>query len=219
MNRYNNRLIPQLGLVMVIVLVTMVPYNVLHAATERPSLLYGEIRPQQLISVAAPMVNVAGTTWWGTVDAALFTATLTPTPMVALTTVGSQLKATCPKPTTTVGVQFLGDGNDGWARVRVDGETHWQGNIQGSTLVYDTYVEVADLPLAIHTIQVETMPTPGTNALRHVTVVAFGCGTLTAVTPANRAVESNILVAEEQSASREEQPQSAHQLFLPAVRS
>jgi hypothetical protein len=59
--------------------------------------------------------------------------------------------------TTKLGVQLWGDGNDGWARVRVDGESLWTGNVYNSIM----YLEISDLDPGSHTIRVECMGIKG----------------------------------------------------------
>lgn len=152
--------------------------SITQASDATPTLIYGGQKPTQLIGVTGATVTIVGAAWWGSVDTALFSANPTATAMVALTALDSHIEATCAEPTSTVGVQFLGDQNDGWARIVIDGEPRWQGNTQGGTLVNDDYIEISGLPVGNHQIQVETMGTPDSNQIGHVTVVAFGCGPL-----------------------------------------
>lgn len=154
-----------------------------------PTLIYGGQKPVQVIGVTDATVNIVGAAWWGTVDTAIFDTTPTATAMVALTTLGSYIEATCAQPTSTVGVQFLGDQNDGWAKIIVDGEPWWQGNTQGATLVNDDYIEISGLPAKTHRIQVETMVTPESDQVGHITVVALGCGPLTTTGGASPAAD------------------------------
>ena len=65
--------------------------------------------------------------------------------------------------TTKLGVQFWGDDNDGWARVKVDGEQVWTGNIYGASgNEFIKYLEFSDLEPKSHTIRVESMGIKGT---------------------------------------------------------
>lgn len=59
--------------------------------------------------------------------------------------------------TTKLGVQLWGDANDGWARVRVDGQSLWTGNVYNSIM----YLEISDLEPGSHTIRVECMGIKG----------------------------------------------------------
>lgn len=83
---------------------------------------------------------------------------------------------TWPDPTTTVGVQFWGDANDGHARILVDGDLVWQGSTQGESVTFEGYIEIANLPESAHTVRVEATGTPGSSGGTHVTVAAFGWG-------------------------------------------
>ncbi|MEZ4866948.1 MAG: hypothetical protein R3C14_36840 [Caldilineaceae bacterium] len=168
----------QLPLILLATIMAILPCTA-QATDLAPTLIYGEQKPAQLIGVTDATVNVVGAAWWGAVDTAIFNATPTPTAMVALTALGSHIEAACVTPTSTIGVQFLGDQNDGWARIVVDGEPRWQGNTQGTMLVNDDYIEISDLSVGNHLIQVETMVTPTSQQVGHVTVVAFGCGART----------------------------------------
>lgn len=92
--------------------------------------------------------------------------------LLALTTSGSWLEANCVQPTHSVGVQFWGDGNDGWATLVVDGEYEWRGNVHE----YKEYVEMTDLPLTSHTIRIEAVGEPGTpGGDVHVTLAGISC--------------------------------------------
>jgi hypothetical protein len=179
--------------------IALLPSATVHATGPSPSLLYGEYKPAQLIGVVDPTVNVVGAAWWGAVETALFTAIPAATPVVALTAANSWIEATCATTASTVGVQFLGDQNDGWAKIFVDGEPWWQGTIQGNTMVNDDYIEIPDLPLESHVIRVETMVTPGTAQFGHVTVVAFGCGSLATAGATDASATPRRLSADEQS--------------------
>ncbi len=202
--------ISQLLMILLPAFVALQPHAVVCATATTPSLLYGKYKPAQLLGVTDTTVSVVGAAWWGAVGTWLFTATPASMPMVALTSPGSKLEATCAIAASTVGVQFLGDLNDGWAKILVDGEPHWQGNIQGNTLVYDDYSEIAGLPLGTHLIQVETMMTPGTVQVGHVTVVTFGCGARSTASDLERNIEHSRIAADEQNAP-------AQKLYLPAI--
>lgn len=190
--------------------IALLPYATVHATGTPPSLLYGQYKPAQLIGVRDPAVNVVGAAWWGTVNTSLFSATPAVTPMVALTAATSWIEATCATATSAVGVQFLGDDNDGWAKIFVDGAPWWQGTIQGDTLVNDDYIEIPDLRLKSHVIRVEMMVTPGTAQLGHVTVVAFGCGSLAIAGATDASATTRSLPVEEQSAP-------GQTIYLPTI--
>lgn len=96
---------------------------------------------------------------------------------------GSYAELTWPEPTTTVGVQFWGDGNDGHARILVDGEEVWQGSTQGESVTFEGYIEIVGLPASAHTVRVEATGTPGGNGGTDVTVAAFGWGAVGEATP------------------------------------
>jgi hypothetical protein len=98
---------------------------------------------------------------------------------IALTDPADWIEATTMVETTTVGVQFWGDTNDGWACVLVDGVEVWTGNTHGSDNNYPggafvKYLEISGLPLDIHTITVENMGIPGAGAGDDVTIYFFG---------------------------------------------
>lgn len=178
-------------IILLVVVGAVLPADIAGAAPEHRSLIYGEWYPQELIGVDDARVTVVGNVWRGTVETALFTATPTATPVAALVAAGSRFTATCREPSTTIGVQFLGDHNDGWARIYVDArDAYWDIATQGEAMVNDAYVEIDNLPLGRHVIQVETTAAPDTVAVGHVTVVAFGCGPLTRADARNVAVHS-----------------------------
>ena len=78
---------------------------------------------------------------------------------VALMEVNDWIQATFSGTATTrVGVQLWGDGNDGWARVRVDGQSLWTGNVYNNIM----YLDISDLEPGSHTIRVECMGIIGT---------------------------------------------------------
>lgn len=95
---------------------------------------------------------------------------------IALMEQNDWIEATCTiTDTTSVGVQFWGDANDGWARVRVDGAEVWTGNTYGSSAVgYIEYLEVSGLAPGSHTIRVENMGIAGGGGGDDVTVFFFG---------------------------------------------
>jgi hypothetical protein len=80
---------------------------------------------------------------------------------------------------TAVGVQFLGDTNDGWARVFVDGIPVWVGSAYGTSPDWNNgafvqYQEVANLPAVPHTIRVEALGVPGDGDGDDVAIFFFG---------------------------------------------
>ena len=89
---------------------------------------------------------------------------------------GSFAEITWDEPTTTVGVQFWGDGNDGHARILVDGNEVWQGNTEGANLTFEEYIEIDELPHTSHKVRVEATGTPGSKGGTDVTIAAFGWG-------------------------------------------
>lgn len=110
-----------------------------------------------------------GPIWQGSIEIPeLDSTTVT---LVALTDVTSWIEFTCPTVSSAVGVQFWGDGNDGMARLLVDGIEQWYGTVGGESVIFEQYVEVRNLPLSFHTIRVEV----ATASTGHVTIAAFGC--------------------------------------------
>jgi hypothetical protein len=78
--------------------------------------------------------------------------------------------------TTAIGVQLWGDDNDGWARVLVDGEEIWVGEMRGEDNqwpggAFVRYLEVAGLEPGFHTLRFEPTGQGGS-----VTVYFFGIG-------------------------------------------
>ena len=74
---------------------------------------------------------------------------------------------------TSMGVQFLGEGMIGWARVLFDGQEVWHGNtaeIWSKSGRYGGFVEVAGFDPGMHTLRVESMGVD----YRPVTVANFG---------------------------------------------
>ena len=108
---------------------------------------------------------------------------------IALLNQGNWIEAKTTVETTTVGVQFWGDTNDGWARVLVDGSEVWIGNTYGSDPAYPggafvKYLEISGLDRGIHTIRVENMGMIGSlEGEDHVTVYFFGLMDPSAVGP------------------------------------
>jgi hypothetical protein len=79
------------------------------------------------------------------------------------------------QPTTSIGVQFWGDTNDGWARVLVDGQEVWVGNTHGEDSnwpggAFVRYLNISGLEKSVHTIRVEGM------SQGDVTLYYFGFG-------------------------------------------
>jgi len=99
---------------------------------------------------------------------------------VALMVVGDWIEAAHYGPAiTSVGVQFWGDNDDGYARVIVDGVERWTGNTYGEDGNYPggafvNYLYFTDLGPGPHTIRVENMGQTGGGANDNVTVMFFG---------------------------------------------
>ena len=90
--------------------------------------------------------------------------------------------------TTSVGVQFWGDTNDGWARVLVDGSEVWTGNTYGADAYspgqsFVKYLDISGLVSTTHTIRVESMGISGDGGGDWVTVLFFGLGEVSEVSP------------------------------------
>ncbi|WP_445475414.1 LamG-like jellyroll fold domain-containing protein [Methanococcoides methylutens] len=107
---------------------------------------------------------------------------------IALMNQGNWVEAKTTVATTTVGVQFWGDTNDGWARVLVDGSEVWTGNTYGSDVYYPggayiKYLEISGLDRTTHTIRVENMGTNGAGGGDDVTIFFFGLMAPSAVGP------------------------------------
>lgn len=189
----------------------LLPTETAQATPERVSLLYGEWKPQELISVSDSQVVLFGQIWRGTIDTLLVDNTPAPTPIAALLQADSRLTVTCTRPASTVGIQFLGDSNDGWAKIQIDGLTEsWHVKTRGGNLVNDSYFEITNLPYRPHVIHVETGAAPDSNEIGHVTIVAFGCGTLISTSAPNFA-------AGPATTGTLNQPQQT--IFLPLVMS
>ncbi|MGD2057611.1 MAG: FHA domain-containing protein [Anaerolineales bacterium] len=78
--------------------------------------------------------------------------------------------------TTAIGVQLWGDDNDGWARVLVDGEEMWTGEMRGEDNqwpggAFVRYLEVSGLEPGPHSLRFEPTGQGGS-----VTVYFFGIG-------------------------------------------
>lgn len=99
---------------------------------------------------------------------------------VALLVVGDWIEAAHYGPEiTSVGVQFWGDNDDGYARVIVDGVERWTGNTYGADGNYPggafvNYLYFTDLGPGPHTIRVENTGQTGGGANDNVTVMFFG---------------------------------------------
>jgi hypothetical protein len=100
--------------------------------------------------------------------------------LVALISPGQWIEAQCLDPAYTVGVQFWGDENDGWARVLVDGQEQWVGNTHGASgNLFVRYLEISGFPAAPHVVRVEAtgrrgIDLPGGDD--DVAIYAFVCG-------------------------------------------
>ncbi len=103
--------------------------------------------------------------------------------LLILQAAGSWVAIQWTEPTTVVGVQFWGDHNDGFARLLVDGTECWRGNTCGASVTFEQYIEIAALPNSSHTVQVETIGSPGSGGGSDVTVAAFGWGPVTSPLP------------------------------------
>jgi hypothetical protein len=79
--------------------------------------------------------------------------------LVALMSPDQWIEAQCLDPAHTVGVQFWGDENDGWARIRVNGQEQWVGNTHGvAGNLFVRYVEISGFPADLHVVRVEARP-------------------------------------------------------------
>jgi len=95
---------------------------------------------------------------------------------LAMGILGLWIDATSTQQVTALGVEFWGDQNDGWARVLVDGDEIWRGDTRGEDGnwpggAFVRYLEIAGLPLGIHTLRVESLGEGGA-----VTMYYFGFG-------------------------------------------
>jgi hypothetical protein len=100
---------------------------------------------------------------------------------ISLMTGGSWIEMQSENESDTVGVQFWGDDNDGWARVLVDEHEVWTGDTYGATAAdpagaFINYLEISSLPSAKHVVRVESMGNTGEGGGAHVTVYFFGIG-------------------------------------------
>jgi hypothetical protein len=100
---------------------------------------------------------------------------------VSLMSGGSWIEMHSKNESDTLGIQFWGDDNDGWARVTVDGEEVWTGDTYGATATdpagaFINYLEISNLPLAEHVVRVESTGDMGGGGSDHVTVYYFGIG-------------------------------------------
>ncbi|HSL31934.1 MAG TPA: hypothetical protein VK900_22205 [Anaerolineales bacterium] len=86
---------------------------------------------------------------------------------------GDWIEATVDDPYASMGVQFLGEGMIGWARVLFDGQEVWRGNtsvIWSKSGRHGGYIEVSGFSPGAHTLRVESMGFD----YRPVTVASFG---------------------------------------------
>jgi hypothetical protein len=82
---------------------------------------------------------------------------------------------------TAVGVQFVGDTNDGWVKVLVDGQEVWRGSVYGTGPAYPggafvNYLEVSGLEAGPHTIRVEALGIQGKGGGDDASMLFFGFG-------------------------------------------
>ena len=75
----------------------------------------------------------------------------------------------------------MGDTNDGWVRVLVDGQAVWRGSVYGTGPDYPggafvKYVEVSGLEAGPHTIRVEALGTAGKGRGDDASMLFFGFG-------------------------------------------
>ncbi|WP_340818861.1 LamG-like jellyroll fold domain-containing protein [Methanolobus sp. WCC4] len=99
--------------------------------------------------------------------------------VIALMDPSGWIEAKTTVATDTVGLQFWGDTNDGWARVLVDGSEVWTGSVYGSDVNYPggafvKYLEISGLERSTHTIRVECMGIKGAGGGDDVLVSFFG---------------------------------------------
>ncbi|MBN2556388.1 MAG: zinc-ribbon domain-containing protein [Anaerolineales bacterium] len=88
---------------------------------------------------------------------------------------GCAYEMTLSFPTSSLGVQFWGDGNDGVARVLVDGQIMWEGDTRGEDGnwpggAFVRYVAIDYLPAGSHVVRVEAAETDA------VTIYFIGAG-------------------------------------------
>lgn len=105
--------------------------------------------------------------------------------LLALVDTNQWLEIACLEPTTAVAVRFLGDDNDGWARVLVDGREVWRDNTYGPVGIgYDKFVEIHNLSYAPHTLRIEAIGQVGREGGdMHVTMAAVSCQTVVDAQP------------------------------------
>ena len=106
---------------------------------------------------------------------------------IALLDKGNFARATTTVDVTSLGVQFWGDTNDGWARVSVDGSEVWRGNTYGTDAKYPggafvKYLEISGLASGKHTVSVENMGINGGGG-DDVTIFFFGLRKATTAAP------------------------------------
>jgi hypothetical protein len=99
--------------------------------------------------------------------------------VAALMHQGDWISATCNKnDITAVGVHILGDTNDGWVRVLVDGQEVWRGNVYGDPNSekggFSNYLEISGLEPGTHTIHLECLGIEGEGGGIHVAMYYFG---------------------------------------------
>jgi hypothetical protein len=100
-------------------------------------------------------------------------------PGLVLTAPNAAVEITWPEPTTTVGVQLWGDKNDGCARILVNGQEVWIGSTrERNSINFEGYVQIANLPPALHTVRVQPQVDTRCPEAGDVTVVAFGWGAI-----------------------------------------
>ena len=134
-------------------------------------------RPAKIAMIDDPLVQAGGDLWRGDF-APSDSLTIQ---LLALTSPAGWLEVTWSDPTDTVGVQFCGDSNDGWARILVDGEVLWTGNTYHAEGKFRQYVALGGLPLQPHHVRVEATGQAGAEGGgAHVTVTALGWGAVSA---------------------------------------
>lgn len=98
---------------------------------------------------------------------------------IALYNTGDWISLTCEdNDTTTVGVKFSGDDNDGWAKVYVDSVEVWRGSVYGNVeagAMFRKYLEISGLPEGSHNITVSAVGVEGEGGGFHVAVNSFTC--------------------------------------------
>ena len=95
---------------------------------------------------------------------------------LAMDQIGQYIEVESAVSTTAIGVQLWGDDNDGWARVIVDGEEMWTGEMRGVDNqwpggAFVRYLEVAGLEPGYHALRFEPADQGGP-----VTAYFFGIG-------------------------------------------